>query len=246
MNSAGTVGFMRPWRATTAVIAIAATTLSCRARDEAAGPVDTSPARRDSVTATPPADRTARASRVTLHRGRDASAPPLAPGTRVAPGDPLFLIFESPAPAHVYVLEEDPAGAIRAWFPLRGATPGNPLDARLAHRLPGARDGRPFEWSVSGSPGHVDLYLLASAVPLPVLDDEIARVPPAGGPPASYPLIPRERLLRLRGLGGMSQEQGLAGRSHGDLDELIDRLANSAGDGAPAWVWHLTLENRRP
>jgi eukaryotic-like serine/threonine-protein kinase len=174
----------------------------------------------------------------TLWRGRDGLDGVLADGDAVRPGDHLWLEFEGDEPLHVYVLDEDARGETFALFPIPGTALVNPLPAGRPQRLPGTREGAPFDWVVTSAGGGERLLIVASRRPLAALEQALAAVPAAADDrPVAYAEVSGEALAALRGIGGTAPAESPA--RAGRLAAVERALAARRDDGL--WVRHLTL-----
>jgi eukaryotic-like serine/threonine-protein kinase len=187
---------------------------------------------------TPAAAPTAR-----LHRLRPGSDEPLSPNSELALGDALSLEFEGPEPMHVYVFDRDEKGSVFVLFPIAGLDLGNPLPAHAELRLPGTRQGKPFDWRVSSRGGGEEFIVLASRTPLDDLEKEIASLPSArvGGAGETRP--GGEAASALRGVGALTPEPASADSNGRRLSESLGRLQQSRPD---VWVWKLALRGPEP
>ncbi|MGH8189554.1 MAG: protein kinase domain-containing protein, partial [Steroidobacteraceae bacterium] len=77
----------------------------------------------------------------------------LAAGSRVEPGDLLFLTLEASRPVFVYVVNQDETGQKYLLFPLPGYEPQNPIPVGTMNRLPGFRNGAAHHWEVTSAGG---------------------------------------------------------------------------------------------
>ena len=176
----------------------------------------------------------------TLWRARGADRALLETGGAISPGDHLFLDYRGREPLFVYVLDEDEHGETFTLFPVAGTDLANPLPGGVEHRLPGRRDGAPFDWVVTSSGGREHLLVVASRKKLEVLEDLVAATTPAASDrEVRYAAVPHEALATLRGIGGMAPAEGGADASS-RLGALAAGLA--ARPGAGLWVRHLVLQ----
>ncbi len=177
-----------------------------------------------------------------LYRSRGGEREPLSDGARLSPGDHLSLEIESGERLHVYVLNEDDKGETFALFPVPGTDQQNPLAPTARHRLPGKRDGAPFDWVVTTSGGREHVLVIASRKPLPELEQRLAALNPAeSGRPVRYAEIGDEAIATLRGIGGMAPAPEGAARES-QLEGLARALASRREGGI--WVRAYSLQNR--
>ena len=176
----------------------------------------------------------------TLWRARGADRTLLETGGAISPGDHLFLDYRGREPLFVYVLDEDERGETFTLFPVAGTDLANPLPGGVAHRLPGRRDGAPFDWVVTSSGGREHLLVVASRKRLAVLEDLVAATAPAASDrEVRYAAVPHEALATLRGIGGLAPAEPGA-ESASRLGALAAGLA--ARPDAGLWVRHLVLQ----
>jgi len=152
-----------------------------------------------------------------LLRRTDTGVAPLADGAALAPGDRLLLDVHSSLPAHVYVLNEDGAGALHLLFPLRGLVLANPLPADDRVRLPGRQGGRELSWEISGNGQREEFLVVLATAPMAQLD----RLADAAVPVDSVE----------RGVGRVRAELPAGIALHGThLNALLRELAPQLGD----------------
>jgi hypothetical protein len=171
--------------------------------------------------------------------GEEGVVQRLAAGSRVGPGDQLFLEARGTRKMHVYVLNSDARGSAFVLFPLQDLEQQNPLEPDRMHRLP-APDR---SWTVTSAGGTEFILMVVSAEALPEVEREIEQMAHAG----STEPIERETggfMNRLRGIGGLSPvpEEGNGSRLSRIAGDLSIRSANR-GD---VWVWELQLLNPEP
>ena len=179
-----------------------------------------------------------------LFMDRAGGPTPLRPGDPIAPGDALFLRLSSSEPVYAYVLDEDAKGALYTLFPVRGASPGNPLPAAAEHRLPGTIQGKPFDWQVTTAGGTESICVIASRAPLEAIESELM---PISGTrphaPVSFAKVPGGAADRLRGLGGMTEAIAPDSSPRDRLAALIRELRARPRASDIPWIWEMTLEN---
>lgn len=195
--------------------------------------------------ATPPSapartTQTPLVAEATLWRIRDSGREPLEPGGTISPGDHLSLDWRGTERAWVYVLDEDQQGETFTLFPVAGSDLANPLPAGAQVRLPGRRDGAPFDWVVTSAGGREDVLIVASRTPVAVLERQVSALPPADpGRGVSYAQLSDQALATLRGIGGMAP-----GRADEGPKSRLEALAASlASRNRDFWVRHLVLES---
>ncbi len=177
---------------------------------------------------------------ITLWRARDGVKTALADGDPVRPGDHLWLEFRGGEPLHVYVLDEDDRGQTFALFPVAGTDLANPVRAKHRVRLPGTRDGVPFDWVVTSEGGHERLLVVASRTPLAPLAELVAASRPASAEePVAYAEVGEGAMAALRGIGGMAP----AGEAREGRLAAVERALASRTDGG-FWTRHIVLAAR--
>lgn len=176
-----------------------------------------------------------------FYRNADGVELPVLPGTRVAPGDRLFLEFKASRALHLYVVNEDERGAAYLLHPLPGQDGANPLTADERHRLPRTRDGRQVFWQVTSQGGREHFLLVASPEPLRDVEAELASldVPRLGQPVQASAGV----ISRLRGLGGLSADPPGKTTAPSRLAQLARRLASHPETVRGAWIRQIDLEN---
>lgn len=174
-----------------------------------------------------------------LWRVRAGRRVPLADQGAISPGDQLHLEFASGEPLHVYVLDEDSRGETFALFPVPGGDLGNPVPAG-EHRLPGAFEGRDFDWVVTSAGGREEVLVVASRRPVAALETRVASLAPAqAGRAVTYAPVGEETIAALRGIGGLAPAPVTTGE--GRLSRLARDLIARGEPGV--WVRRLTLVN---
>jgi serine/threonine protein kinase len=183
---------------------------------------------------------------VGLYRPRGDTEERLTQGTRVAPGDPLFLEIEADRAFHAYVLTGDERGNTFLLFPLEGLELQNPLRKGVSHRLPGAaREGDEQYWRVTSVGGSEYILVVASRNPLPELEQRIAEIPPAS-PGEPLELGDPSLVTRLRGIGGLTQVDPDRQPDRSSIIDIGERIGLRRGGSANVRVWELWLRNPGP
>jgi len=171
-----------------------------------------------------------------LYRLTAAGEQRLVEGSRLSPGDELFLRFRASVPVTLYVVNEDDAGQAYLLYPLPGAA-RRTIPAGEVVTLPGER-----RWQVTSAGGREHFLFFASPSPIDSLEQAFGALKtPVEGAPVLAAAIPRSNVDRLRGVGGLtaparSEKAGLAGLFTAPLLERPERV-----DGL--WVRKVTLEN---
>jgi serine/threonine-protein kinase len=183
----------------------------------------------------------AQAAGQTGQRGRDAR---LSSGTRIAPGDALFLDIRLSAPAYVYVVNEDEHGESYLLFPLPGQSVENPLPSGRTNRLPGPQAGEDINWQVTSAGGREHFLVFASPERLPVFEQVFATLPRAeAGRPIQNARLSPEAVSTLRSVGGLvsAPRQSLSDSSLSR--QFTTPLRDTEETARGLWVRQLTLEN---
>lgn len=168
--------------------------------------------------------------KATMFRSSDGEGEALAEGARVRPGDRLYVELESAEPVYAWVVNEDLEGDLFVLFPIAGLDEGNPLPAGAIHRLPGRLSGVPQEWQVTSAGGRERFLVIAARDQIPEVERELANLVAAD--PAT--------VTRDRGVGVLRPAPA-AGR--GQLDDLVQRLADLREDDGSVWLMRLELVN---
>ena len=175
--------------------------------------------------------------RARFHRALASGSEALGAGSRVAPGDRLFVLVHATKPVHLYIVNQDDRGESYLLFPLPGQTLSNPLPGGETHRVPGSVD-----WEVTSAGGREHFLIMASPHPLDALEKVFATLPRAeAGRPVSAVPLSRDVVGQLRGIGGLAPVA-----SSGPATELL-KSAVSLGTDAESvtgpWIRQFTLEN---
>lgn len=173
----------------------------------------------------------------------------LFPGSRIAPGNGLYLEFRASETVHVYVIDEDERGEAFLLFPLAGLETTNPLLAGVTHTLPGRRQGKLFAWEVTSVGGREHLLIVASRDRLTDFEADILALRQAGSEPESqYTQLSESAKGHLRGVGGLLEQapSRATGAPTQRLFELASKLSSRAEAMQGIWVRHFDLENPTP
>ncbi len=148
-----------------------------------------------------------------IHALRDGQDIRLSPGSRVQPGDRLFLTIESSRDVFVYVVNQDDSGLMFVLFPLSGHQPQNPVGGGRAHRLPGQNaDGSEAYWQVTSSGGRERISVFVTPERPTTFERLLAQIPRAAeGRAVAYAPITADDLKTLRGIGGLAEGPAPAG-----------------------------------
>ena len=141
-----------------------------------------------------------------LHALRDGQNIRLSAGSRVQPGDELFLTVEASREVFVYVVNQDDTGAMFVLFPLAGHQPGNPVAGGRSHRLPGKNPDRTDSyWRVTSSGGRERISVFVTPERPATFERILEQVPRAAEDRAvAYPPVSPDDLKTLRGIGGLA------------------------------------------
>jgi eukaryotic-like serine/threonine-protein kinase len=133
--------------------------------------------------------------------GREADER-LTSGSRIVPGDQLFLEIKGSRNMHVYAINQDKDGHAYLLFPLPNLDATNPLNAGTMHRLPGSVNGTPNYWDVTSAGGEESIYIVASRKPVPEVESMRERLVEQGSTgPVEITLLDA---ARIRGISHMS------------------------------------------
>lgn len=181
-----------------------------------------------------------------VYRESDGGVERLDPGTRLAPGDRLFLEVEASRDLYFYVVNEDDRGRRFALFPVPGLDRSNPIPGGRPHRLPGRRNGLELTWKVDSVGDREHVVILASPEPVAEFEELIVGIPAATLPGDHAPAIPipGDGEIALRGIGGMagsSVRPNPTGRE--PLHEYARRLARDAEEVEGVWFRHIEFAN---
>jgi hypothetical protein len=167
----------------------------------------------------------------------------LEDGSRVAPGDALYLQLRSEDDLHVYVVNVDGSGQGTLLFPLDSLEMKNPLHGGQEHLLPGAVGGRRLGWQVSQPGGEEAFIVVASRERLSDLESELAglRAAREGESVQVEPFV----VAALRGYRGIKGLVETGAPSPGGPEERIARILRDAQQsrGAGLWIKEYRLSN---
>jgi serine/threonine protein kinase len=168
----------------------------------------------------------------------------IASGARVAPGDELFMTFESSADLNVYILNEDDLGGVFVLFPLQGVDLENPLPAGSVYRLPGRRRGTDFNWQVSSAGGEEHLLIIASTEPIRQIEQLFEGLAQATLSERDYVVVPETVIAELRGIGGLVETGSYELPSpSGRLFAHVRSIAEEPESVKGVWMRQINLEN---
>ena len=181
-----------------------------------------------------------------LHALRDGRNVRLSAGSRVQPGDKLFLTVEASRDVFVYVVNQDDAGAMFVLFPLSGHQPGNPIARGGSHRLPGKNsDGEESYWVVTSAGGRERFSVFITPERQTTFEQILDRMPRAAeGRAVEYVPVSIDDLKTLRGVGGVASGPSPSGATtldapFGGLAPLPDGPESTSG----LWEREIVLLN---
>jgi hypothetical protein len=181
-----------------------------------------------------------------IHALRDGQDIRLSAGSRVRPGDRLFLTVEPSREAFVYVVNQDDTGKMFVLFPLSDHQPANPVAGGQVHRLPGRNaDGTESYWQVTSSGGRERISVFVTPERPVTFERLLAQVPRAAeGRAVTYAPITADDLNLLRGVGGLASGPSPSGTTtidapFGGLSPLPDGPETTTG----LWEREIVLLN---
>jgi serine/threonine-protein kinase len=167
----------------------------------------------------------------------------LAAGSRLTPGDEVFLRFQATVPINLFVVNEDEEGGLILEYPLPGQA--NPIQAGQQITLPGTTT----RWQVTSAGGREHFLVFASPDRLESLEQAFAQLPsPKENAPVVTRPLPPESIERLRAVGGLTAAGGptpdaskLAGARLSRL--FTTPLTNAREQVRGLWVRQITFDN---
>ncbi len=170
----------------------------------------------------------------------------LAPGSRVEPGDRLFLTLEASRPVFVYVVNQDETGRKYLLFPLPGYEPQNPIPVGALNRLPGFKNGAAHYWEVTSAGGREHFLVYAAAERLEDFERKLADVPrPEENAGVESLPLPDDAVMLLRGVGGVRRmDPAAAGRTLLE-DPALKPLRDTREVASGVWARRITFDNPR-
>jgi hypothetical protein len=171
----------------------------------------------------------------------------LVPGSRVEPGDLLFLTLEASRPMFVYIVNQDETGRKYLLFPLPGYEPQNPIPLGAVNRLPGFRNGAAHHWEVTSAGGREHFLVYAAAERLVDFERKLAELPRAeeSRTVESLPL-PEDAVMLLRGVGGVKRIDPAASGDTLLDDPALKPLLDTREVASGVWARRITFDNPRP
>jgi hypothetical protein len=169
----------------------------------------------------------------------------LTAGSRVAPGDQLFLTLEASSQLFAYVINQDETGAAYLLFPLPGFKPGNPVPVGSINHLPGDRNGERHHWEITSAGGREHFFVYVAPKRLTEFEQTLETLPRAeAGRPVDAVALTAHSLGKLRGVGSVaparpSSAVGVAIPWLADLKPLPDTPESATG----IWARRITFEN---
>ncbi|NOT33039.1 MAG: protein kinase [Candidatus Eisenbacteria bacterium] len=183
----------------------------------------------------------------TLWRLRDGEVLPITDGSRLAPGDRLWLDYSGTEAAHVYVLDEDSADEMYVLYPCGGSGLTNPLPAGTTHHLPGTRSAAPLRWVVTSASGEETFLVVAGRQPIPALEDVVATLPPVSDDrEVEYARLPPDMLQRMRGVAGLEREASPAPPHKGSRLATLAAMLKGPEARPDLWVRLIRTQNPGP
>jgi hypothetical protein len=219
-----------------------------RAAPSAAGNAGTLPAGiESSVAASGPSAANAYRIETGFYREREGQPEVrLHAGSRVAPGDNIFVKVRTSAPTYVYIVNEDERGTAYLEFPLPGRSVTNPLASGQTHRLPGRVGNQEYSWQVDTAGGREHFIVFASPQPLGDFEQTMfAALPhPDIGKPIMSAQLSAAAEGALRSVGGLTAKTDTRPPKTGPLIQLFPKPLGDTEEAVEGlWVRQLTLEN---
>ena len=184
---------------------------------------------------------------VAFRRVTPGGSEPLVPGSRITPGDELFMELRGSRSLYAYVLNEDDRGNAFLLFPLPGYELSNPLPSGRLLKLPGRREGVDVRWQVTSAGGQEHFLVVTSPRPVPEFESEVRALPrPEVGRPVVAAPMNAGLARRLRGVGGLTQGPEGAGSSDSIVSRIADlaqRLGGREETTRGIWMRRIDLEN---
>lgn len=165
---------------------------------------------------------------------RVGESQPLKAGDPLRTGDRIYLTVESDVPVHLYLINQDQAGASAALFPVQGAQWNNPLPPGEIHRLPGNTTWQYDSWEVSSAGGRESFMVIAALEPLQELESALSLLDAA---------VPQDQVLRGESMVPTTTgtDPGLAAAA---LAGALESLRREGSDRS-VMVREIVLENPR-
>lgn len=184
---------------------------------------------------------------VKLFRAGESGPEELLPGSRIQPGDHLFMQVYGSHPMYVYVLNEDEVGNGHVLFPSPYFDQKGPFADRVVHRLPGTSAGERVDWQVTSPGGRERILVVASLYPQKEIEEDIQNLPHATpGEQIVYGTIGEKTKERLRGItrgiGGVAKDPAAKAGS-GALDGVARKVVRDTLDMNDIWLWEMSLQN---
>jgi len=168
----------------------------------------------------------------------------LTAGSRIEPGDLLFLTLEASRPVFVYVVNQDETGRKYLLFPLPGYEPQNPIPLGSVNRLPGYRDGAVHHWEVTSAGGQEHFLVYAAAERLVDFEQKLAALPRAVENRAADGLpLPEEAVTLLRGVGGIKRGDPASFTAKLLEDPALRPLSDTRELATGVWARKITFDN---
>jgi serine/threonine-protein kinase len=167
----------------------------------------------------------------------------LMDGSRVGPGDRLFLTLDASRPVFVYLINQDDQRGVYVQFPLPGQQLTNPVPVGT-HQLPGPREGMEHYWEVTTAGGREHFLVYVSPDRLADLEQLWVSLPRAevGRPVQTEQRLAANALGVLRSVGGLTSGRPSQRSTPGGLADL-PRLPQGSEAARGVWARQITFDN---
>lgn len=156
-----------------------------------------------------------------FYRDSDGQRQRLDDGATIAVGDRLRLDVSATQTTWIYLFNDDGSAEPTVLFPLPDIAPANPIEPGTRWQLPGHDGVTALSWQVDSEASSETFVLVASATPLPAVEDSIAQWRHVVSP---------DRALVARGVGRLAPVDTRAAEG-ASLAALLQRIGC---DGATA------------
>jgi serine/threonine protein kinase len=165
----------------------------------------------------------------------------LSTGSRVKPGDELFLKFQASVPVNLYVVNEDELGNSFLEFPLAGGQ--NLIQPSHEVTLPDRA-----HWQIDKAGGHEHFLVFASPERMDTFAQVFASLP---SPKENQPVVtarqldPQQTIARLRSAGGLvpAPSNETTATAKGLAQLFTTPLTNERENVRGLWIRQITLDN---
>jgi predicted Ser/Thr protein kinase len=179
-----------------------------------------------------------------LYQDADVGKQLLVSGSRVQPGDRLFMEMSASKPLHVYVINRDEEGVTTLLFPIPGLRPANPIAPDEIQHLPGFLEQDQAFWKVTSAGGRESFLVIASLEPVHEIEEATAGLQPARfGAPIQYPQLNPSLVSGLRGIGGLAARPATPRAADDSLFQQIQELTAEKQKHRGVWVRRIELDN---